>query len=286
VFSLAEGPLWDPARQRVLWVDILAGTAYEGRLEAADGTPGRVVPTTSHQLDAMVGAVVVSADGDLLAAGEHGLIVKTAGGDVLPGTDLLRAGSRQRLNDGKVDPAGRFLVGSLDRDGAPDREILVRVEPDGLVTVLDDDLTLSNGLAWSPDGSLMYSIDSGPGNVWVRDYDATTGGTGERRLVTRVTDGDPDGMCTDSEGFLWVAVYGQGQVRRFTPDGELAGVIEVDAPHTTCIAFVGDSYDRALITTATDGMSEAELARYPDAGRLFLVDVGVSGFPVTPWAGR
>lgn len=283
-FGLGEGPVWDPVRRRVLWVDINAGRVHEGRLDS-----DQVVGTTAHALDRTVGAVACSDAGDLLVAGAHDLLVLTAAGDRLAGPAILPAGSRRRLNDGKCDPAGRFLIGSLnlgdDSDDGDGSELLVRVERQGGVTVVDDDLTLSNGLGWSADGTLLYSIDSVPGVVWVRGYDPATGTVGPRREWLRLPDDTPDGMCVDAEDHLWIAIYGGGQIRRYTPDGRLVGIVEVPAPRTTCAAFVGPNRDRLLITTATDGASPDELAQYPDAGRLFLARVGVAGQPVASWAG-
>lgn len=275
VFGLGEGPLWDAPRERLLWVDVNAGTVHEGRLDGDD-----VVPTGARHYDRTVGAVVCSAAGDLLVAGAQTLI--TAPGS---GPRIVPAGARRRLNDGGCDPAGAFLVGTMALDGARGGDALVRVERDGTVTVLDDDLTLSNGLAWSPDGALLYSIDSIPGVVWVRSYDAATGVTGPRREWLRITDGLPDGMCVDAEGHLWIAIWGTGQVRRYTPAGRLAGTIEVPAPHTTSVAFAGADLDLLLITTATAQLGADRLAAYPQSGRLFRARVGVTGLPVTPWAG-
>jgi sugar lactone lactonase YvrE len=275
-YSLGEGPLWDAPRRRVFWVDIDAGTVHEGHLDG-----DRVVHTRSRTVDRTVGAVVCSAGGELLVAGAQS--VATISGD--HETVLLAPGSQRRLNDGACDPAGRFLVGTLPFGDARGHETLVRLEADGSVTVLDHDLSLSNGLAFSPDGTLLYSIDSRPGVVWVRAYDPVTGATGPRREWLRVTDGLPDGLCVDAEGHLWIAVWGAGEVRRHTPDGRLAGVVEVAAPHTTSVAFVGDRLDRLLITTATAELTAEQLTAWPDSGRLFLADVGVTGLPVTAWAG-
>jgi sugar lactone lactonase YvrE len=278
VFSLGEGPLWDPQRSRVLWVDVDAGTVHEGGL-AGD----QVVHRRSWHLDRTVGAVVCSATGDLLAAGAQGLITVTEAGSVT-GPAVVAQPTR-RLNDGGCDPAGNFLVGTLALDGARGGETLVRIERDQTVTVLDDDLTLSNGLAWSADGTLLYSVDTVPGIVWIRTYDAVSGTVGTRREWLRVADGGPDGICMDAEGHLWIAIWGAGQVRRYTPGGQLAGIVDVAAPHTSSVAFVGDGLEQLLITTATVDLAEEKLAAFPDSGRLFLVDVGVAGLPVAAWSG-
>ncbi|GIE46688.1 hypothetical protein Ani05nite_02220 [Amorphoplanes nipponensis] len=272
-FTLGEGPLWDAPRERLLWVDVDAGTVHEGRLDR-----DRVVVTGSRRHDRTVGAVVCSAAGELLVAGAQTLLTN-------PQTRIVPAGERRRLNDGACDPAGVFLVGTLALDDPRGTEILVRVERDGSLTTLDDDLNLSNGLAWSPDGTLLYSIDSVPGLVRVRSYDAATGAVGPRREWLRIADGLPDGLCVDAEGHLWIAIWGAGEVRRFTPDARPAGVVTVPAPHTTSVAFAGPGLNRLLITTATAHLSASRLAAYPLSGRLFLADVGVAGLPVTPWAG-
>ncbi|RSM72121.1 hypothetical protein DMB66_05790 [Actinoplanes sp. ATCC 53533] len=272
-FTLGEGPFWDAPRERLLWVDVDAGTVHEGRLDG-----DRVAVTGSQQRDRTVGAVVCSLAGELLVAGAQTLLTR-------PETRIVPAGARRRLNDGACDPAGNFLVGTLALGDPRGDETLVRRERDGSLTVLDDDLNLSNGLAWSPDGTLFYSVDSVPGVVWVRSYDAATGATGPRREWLRITDGLPDGLCVDADGHLWIAIWGAGEVRRYTPDARTAGVVTVPAPHTTSVAFVGADLGRLLITTATAGLGADQLAAYPMSGRLFLADVGVAGLPVTPWAG-
>jgi sugar lactone lactonase YvrE len=278
VFSLGEGPLWDPHRRRVLWVDIDAGTVHEGSLDG-----DQVVGRRSWRIDRTVGAVVCSATGDLLVAGAQGLIIMTATGTYAgPAVVALPA---RRLNDGACDPAGNFLVGTLALDSGRGHETLVRIEPDQTITVLDEDLTLSNGVAWSADGTLLYSVDSVPGTIWIRSYDAASGSVGPRRQWLSIPDGTPDGICMDAEGHLWVAIWGAGQVRRYAPDGQLAGIVEVAAPHTTSVAFVGDDLDQLLITTATADLAAEQLAAFPDSGRLFLAHVGVTGLPVTDWSG-
>jgi sugar lactone lactonase YvrE len=269
VFSLGEGPVWDLGRERLLWVDVDAGSVHEGRL---DGDEVTVVRT--HQFEGTASAVVCSGGGDLLVAGP-----RTVGADAGT-TRILPEGRDRRLNDGACDPAGAFVVGSMSLDGVLGTEVLARIEKDGTVTTLDDDLTLSNGLDWTADGSAFYNVDSVPGTVWIRPYDAATGAVGPRREWLSVTDALPDGLCVDAEDHVWIAMWGIGEVRRYTPDGVLAGVVDVPAPHTTSLAFIGDLM---LITTATASLTPAQLAEYPDSGRLFFARTGVSGPPATPW---
>ena len=280
-YDLAEGPVWDAPRDRVVWVDINAGHVHSGRLVG-----DRLRLEGTEAIGESVGAVSIAADGDMLVAGRFGTLVVAADGERTRLHSILDGIHDQRLNDGKCDPAGRFIVGSLERSYVPGEEVLVRCEPDGSVTVIDDDLGLSNGLGWSPDQRTMYSIDSKPGTVWARPYDAVTGEIGPRRALVEIRDGTPDGMCVDAEGHLWVAIWGAGEVRRYTPDGVLAGFVEVASPNVTCPAFAGPDRDVMVITTATQDLTPAELAAWPDAGRIFVARVGCRGLPETPWAGR
>ncbi|MGW5265176.1 SMP-30/gluconolactonase/LRE family protein [Microbispora sp. NPDC004025] len=280
VYALAEGPVWDAARERLLWVDIDAGAVHEGRL---DPVTGAVTATTAHTFGGTfggtVGAVAVSADGEFVVAEREVLTrVDTAGRR----TELARVlppGVRSRLNDGAVDPAGRFLIGSMALDDREGQDVLVRL--DGTTCVrLDEDLTLSNGLAWSPSGDRLYSIDSVPHVVWERDYDPVTGRTGPRRELFRLADGMPDGMCADGEGNLWIAVFGGGRVECRDPGGRVLAVVEVGAPNVTCPAFAGPDLDVLVITTARSGVDPAE---HPGSGHLFTARVGVRGLATPYW---
>jgi sugar lactone lactonase YvrE len=283
VYGLAEGPVWDGVRERLLWVDINAGLVLTGELDG-----GRVVETSRLPFPGTVGAVVCSKDGDLLVAGARGLLTVGPDGEITPGPaqDLIPADKRSRLNDGRCDPAGRFVVGSLALDDRHGEEQLLRIDGTGPVTVIDDDLDLSNGLAFSPDGTSFYSIDTIPGLIRVRDYDSASGKCGERRTFLQISDGHPDGMCVDAEGNLWVAIWGAGQVRCFSPDGEPLATVEVAAPNTSSVALVGPNLDTLLITTASEQLSADQLAQYPDSGKLFTAEVGARGLPVPYWSGR
>lgn len=278
-YVLAEGPYWDADRDSLLWVDIAAGEVLTGRLAAS-----RVIPEAVLTFPETVGAVVSSQGGELLVAGARRLYTVSTDGQVSPGTEIIGVDIASRLNDGCCDPLGRFLVGTLALDSRVRSEILVRVEPDGSIVVIDDDLGLSNGLAFTPDGGALYSVDTRVGTVWIREYDAQTGEVRHRRQFLQI-DGAPDGLCVDEEGNVWVALWGSGEVRCYSATGAQIAAVDVAAPNTTSVAFVGGALDTLLITTASEQLSEAQLARYPDSGRLFIVDVGVRGVPVPRWAG-
>jgi sugar lactone lactonase YvrE len=262
VYGLGEGPLWDAARQRMLWVDINSGHVHSGEWRG-----GKVLPRERFEFPGTVGAVVCSATGELLVAGQRELWTVAGDGTKSRGLQLIPDQMVSRLNDGGCDPAGRFLVGSMALDEREGEESLVRVEGSS-VTIIDDDLSLSNGLAWSPDGRWLYSIDTTSGLVWIRDYEIL----GPREEFLRITEGSPDGLCVDVDGNLWIAIWSAGQVRGFTPDGEQFATIEVAAPNTTSAAFIGPDLDTLLITTSD--------------GPLFACDLGVCGLPVPVWSGR
>jgi sugar lactone lactonase YvrE len=276
-YTLGEGPVWDPERRRVLWVDIVEGTVFEGRIEGS-----AIFTTRRHQFDQMVGAVVPAVDGSLLVAGQEELIVIDPSGERRVADRIVPPGIRSRTNDGAVDPAGRFLIGTLSLDDRSGEERLLRV--DGGLTVIDDDLQLSNGLAWSPDGGTLYSIDTGTGTIWARPYDAPSGAVGARTEYLHVSDGSPDGMCADVDGNLWVAIWGAGEVRCYTADGTVIHRVRVPAPHVSSVAFIGPRLRMLLITTSRRDLSREQLLEHPDAGLLFTVVVDAAGVPTTPWS--
>lgn len=279
-FRLGEGPVWDTPRSRLLWVDIEGRAVLQGVLDG-----GAISVTDRISFDTMVGAVTAAADGTLLVAAQEHLVVRHPDGRWEDGPRVVPAGEARRLNDGGSDPAGRFLVGTLSLQGPSEREVLVRLEADGRLTVLDDDLALSNGLAWSSDGRRMFSVDTLRHTVSVRDYDPGSGAVGPRRVHLRLDDGLPDGIAMDAADHLWVAIWGGGEVRRYAPDGTLVDRVATGAPHTSSVAFAGDDLRTLVITTATSELSDDQLRAHPGSGRLFTAPVDVPGLPVAPWKG-
>lgn len=281
--DLGEGVTWDPVRGEVVWVDITTGRIFFGSLEA----DGSVTVTRTVTVPGTAGAVAVAADGSLVVAGTHGVLYRAPNGTIAEGPRVSRTLGR-RLNDGKADPAGRFLVGTLSDDLPPGSEVLVRIESDGSVTVLDDDLTLSNGLGWSTDGRLFYSVDTLSRRIFVRDYDPVSGRVGPRSLFAEIpaaAGGMPDGMTVDADDHLWVALWGAGRMVRIDPTGDVVGSLDVSAPQVSCVEFIGTDLATLAITTAREHLSPADLERYPLSGSLFTARPGVTGKPPNLWVG-
>jgi sugar lactone lactonase YvrE len=202
-------------------------------------------------------------------------------------TDLARfEGTGDRMNDAKCDPEGRLYAGSMSTSGGFTGS-LYRVDANLEVVALVDEVGISNGLAWSSDRASMYYIDTPLGTVDRFSYDPGTGHISDRTVVVRIDPGfgAPDGMCIDTEDHLWVAVWGGGVVRRYDPAGVLVDELKLPAPRVTSCCFGGADYDEMYVTTAREGMSEAQLDRYPLSGSVFRFSPGATGRPPVAFAG-
>ena len=282
-YELAEGPVWDARRGALWWVDILAGDVHQGVL-LADGT---LRHRRRHTVVGSAGTVALAASGDIVVAGADRLHRIDAVGRVHAGAPAID-GAARRFNDGKPDPRGRMLVGTkAHHTGTPDDrgEVLLRFETDGSVTVIDDDLTLSNGLGWSGDGRLLYTVDTLSRRIFVRDYDPETGAWGIRRTFLVLEDGYPDGLTLDAADHVWVAIWGGGCVLRVAPDGRVVERIDVPAPNVSSMAFAGQDLDVLVITTARENLTAAQLDRHPLSGRLFTTRTAHRGSRSTDWNG-
>jgi sugar lactone lactonase YvrE len=188
-----------------------------------------------------------------------------------------------RMNEGGSDPDGRFYCGSMAYDQRTGAGALYRLDPEGSVQVVLEKVTISNGLEWSPDGSLAYYNDTPTQRTDVFDYDGGSGLTGRRPFAEiPVEAGGPDGLTVDEEGGVWVALYGGGAVRRYTSDAVLDEVIEVPAKQVTACTFGGPDLNQLFITTSREGLEPGE---DPLAGSLFRATVHVAGLPVREFDG-
>ena len=273
---LGEGIRWDARRGEVLAVDILAGRVYRGRV-APDGGLGLV---REYQVPGTVGAIVPvdGYEGWVLATG-RGFAYLSPAGDVRPIAEVAPPGSR--MNDGACDPQGRFWAGTLADDFRPGGGALYRLDRDGHVDPVLSDLTISNGLGWSPDGTTMYLVDSGPRVVHAFSFEPGTGTISDgRELVTVPEDvGTPDGLTVDTNGDIWVAIYGGGRVHRYSPSGELRQALFVPAAQCTSCGFAGPELRRLYVTTATEGWSDEQRRAEPTAGLVYRFDTDATGRP-------
>ena len=178
------------------------------------------------------------------------------------------------MNDGACDPQGRFWGGTLADDHHTGGGALYRLDQTGRTEVVLEDLTISNGIGWSPDGRTMYLVDSGPRVVHAFTFDGDRGTISAGRVLVTVPEdiGAPDGMTVDAAGDLWVAIYGGGRVNRYAPDGSLRDVYPIPAQVCTCCAFGGPGLHQLFVTTATEGWTDEQRRSDLDAGLVYRVD--------------
>jgi sugar lactone lactonase YvrE len=191
-----------------------------------------------------------------------------------------------RFNDAKVDPRGRFWAGTMALDGRAGQSRLYRIGADRAVQTMREGVTISNGLAWSPDARTLYYIDSPTRTVQAFAFDLEQGTIGAPRVVITFgeADGWPDGCCMDVEGGLWIAHWGAAKVTRWEPvAGKLLGTVSLPVSNVTSCAFGGPKRDQLFITTAVD---DNQAGAEPEAGHLFRIDPGVTGPALLSFAGR
>jgi sugar lactone lactonase YvrE len=248
--ALAESPIWCAATRQLLWVDI------DGRqLHRHDPQTGTV---TSIGLSETITAIARTASGGLVAASRSGFAsVDEATGAVAPIAFPLVTHPDDRMNDGACDPHGAFWAGSMVADARAGSGGLWRLSPNGSVDTVLRGITCSNGLDWSPDGSVAYYVDTDARRVDVLEPDADGSGWSRSPLfdVPPVL-GLPDGLTVDADGGIWLATWGAGQVRRHEPDGTLDLVVSLHARQVTSCCFGGHDLTTLFVTSARAGLGQ------------------------------
>lgn len=278
--DLGEGPLWDAAGRRLLWVDIMAA-----RVNAFEPATGHTAGWDTGQ---PVGAAALRASGGLLLAVQSGFAALDEETGAVHGlASYAGAAPDVRMNDGKCDPAGRFWAGTMAFDMRAGAGALYRLDPGGAVSTMVAGVAISNGLDWTPDLQGMYYIDSPTARIDLFDYDVPTGAISNRRPFVRIEEGAgwPDGLTVDAEGNVWVALWGGSAVRCYSPAGRLEGVVRVPALQASSCAFGGEDLGDLYITSARTGLSEDVLAASPASGGLFVARTGARGRPAWQFAG-
>ncbi len=272
---LAEGPVWDAASGRLLFVDIFDGRLYR----AIDDSTVELV----FEIDDDLGAAMPAADGSMLLATGRGFSVLDADGSLHTLLDVFDGRPDLRFNDAKIDPVGRCLAGTASHSDAPADAALMRLAAGPSVDELVTGVGLSNGLGWSPDGRMFYYTDTFSGRVDRFAYDPDNGDLFTRNDFVAEAPGAPDGLCVDDTGCVWIALWEGGEIHRYTPDGTLDTVVTLPVPHITSCAFGGDDGGTLFITTGRGALTSDDLARIPHVGDVFAVRPGVAAPPATPW---
>lgn len=267
--TLGESPAWDAKTQTLYWVDVLERHIYAGAK--------RIL-----QLDDYVGCLAPRKKGGLILAQGRGFRL------VMPDMKTVRRlpsprgePLHNRFNDGKCDPRGRFVAGTMDHNEKEDTGVLYSLSPEGPAKKLLTHVRISNGLAWSPDGRVMYFIDTPSRQVLAFDYDLDTGKLFGARVIIQFDKsfGWPDGMTSDTDGNLWIAMWGGARISQWQPDGMLLAQFGVEAMNVTSCVFGGPGMNELFITTALAGTDAASFRKFPHAGGVFHMETHVTGLP-------
>lgn len=273
--TLGEGPVWDARTQTLYWIDILNKRIYSGS-------------DVLTELDDLVGCIAPRKSGGLILAQRFSFAsLKVDPVTLTILTSLKDEPSNNRFNDGKCDPRGRFLAGTMDMGEKDPNGSLYSFDGKSMTKLLGN-VTISNGLAWSPDHKTFYYIDTPTREVRAFDYDLETGAIADPRLAISVPEslGWPDGMTSDMQGNLWIAMWGGAQVTKWDPrTGQLLEQIPVPAKNVSSCIFGGKDLNELYITSARKGLQEAALTRYPLTGGLFRLQTKIQGMPTFEFVG-
>lgn len=271
--SLGEGPVWDTKRNGLWWVDIKKKKVY---WLAADSDTPQII-----NLSQMVGMSVPTTDDKLVVALENTLelvTIETGQAEIIyPIEPDLPA---NRCNDGKCDAMGRLWFGTMNVNDEKFKGSLYSYDSQNGLRLHRDQCSISNGLCWNADNTVMYYIDSPDQDIKAFDFDLKNGTISNERIVAKIDNPNwlPDGMTIDNNGNLWVAMWGGASVQCFDPKtGQIVDSVAVPALQTTCCCFGGKNMQTLYITSARTGMNEQQLREYPLSGSIFKVELPVSG---------
>jgi len=273
-FELGEGSRW--VGDQVILVDIPAGQLF-GTPAPTASVPQALTRLATTPVPLAAVAPVHDAPGTWLAAAGTGFWVLAPDGVRQVAAAAAVTGKDWRMNDAVADPAGRFWAGSMACDQSPKNGALYRFDPGGRISTVLRGLTIANGPAFTADGRTMFLSDTPLGHVDRFDVDPATGDLSGRRPFLRFesAEGAPDGLSLDADGFLWVALFGGGAVRRYRPDGRLDRVVPVPARQPTSVCLAGS---RLVVTSGRGGLDRPG----PDDGAVLVTDADATGVPTLP----
>ena len=277
--QLGESPTWVASEAALYWIDIAACALH--RLHPASGVHH------SWPLPAEPGCIAACSDGGLIVAMRSGLAwFDPHNGALTPIADAPYDISKLRFNDGRCDSAGRLWVGTLYEPRDQPLAALYRVER-GVIGDSGKRVTVSNGVAFSPDGSILYHADTNAHAIHAYDFDPALGTLGAGRLFKQFADerlapdygGRPDGAAVDSEGAYWCAMYEGGRLLRLAPNGDVLREIRLPVRCPTMMAFGDDDLRTLYVTTSRHNRPATELQHYPLSGYILSLRIDVPGRP-------
>lgn len=272
--KLGEGPLWSPSENALYWLDIVNSAIH--RWEPTTGTRDTTI------FKQWVSALVCCNDGRLIGAVEDGLaFLDFASGNFEIIVNPLPDRS-MRFNDASADRLGRLWTGTMQRKDQQPVASFYKLERNLILTEMDRGLSLSNGIGFSPDDSILYLSDSVQNSVFAYDFDLENGTIANKRQLIFVdprTDGYPDGLTVDAEGFIWLCHYDGWKLTRHAPDGKMVDHIEVPVPRPTSCMFGGEFFTDLYITSAIEDLTAEQLAAAPMSGDVFVAKPAVPGSP-------
>lgn len=273
--ELGESPVW--IAPYLYWTDI-----HRGEIHRYDETTGA---HERRQFDGAVSCIAPVADSRWLVAVERRLLLFDWETGATREIARLDVPEHIRFNDGKCDPLGRLVIGTMSKDLTPRVGALYRLDRDRLAPLISE-LTISNGIGWSEDGSVMYHVDTSNGRIDAWEYQVETGTPRHRRTVIQFSEtvGVPDGLTVDCHGNIWVALWGGACVVNLDPSsGRELERIELPVPQPTSCCFGGASGCDLYVTSAFAFMKDAARDRYPDSGAVFKLETGTKAGPLWRW---
>lgn len=268
--QLGEGPIWDDEHAQLIWVDIDQGAIHRFNPQSGEHT--------SESFGVPIGCLGLRKQGGLVLATKYGFTLWEDGDTQLtPFLDPEPDRPNARFNDGSVDPAGRFWVGTMTMDTSDNQ--LYRLDPDLSCHVMESNIMISNGIGWSPNQRTMYLTDSPRRLIYAYNYDVQTGAIENRLTFVHTPDepGVPDGLCVDQEGCVWSAQWDGWKIIRYDPDGKPMQNIKLPVQRPTSCTFGGENLDIIYITSANIDLSEAARKEQPMAGDLFMFQTETRG---------